>query len=441
MARGHFLVAAVVSCLVAIVPLIASLLSREWYVVLSISNSFSMGLNSFCTADAISPTAARSGAATLSVVGASDASSCDSGDDQYATLQWYMGAGLSGVVGTRGFANAATSTTLSPSGNESSPTTTTTANSIAPYPLEPLCDRDTNVLKQRYTTIKGLIIASAAVAFFSGIIGAILLFSQSYNIVLRIVNCVIGLAAFGLAVAVVAIYPLTVEKWLFCDARYCDVIGDQYQDCASYFGYGYVLLGCGAGLLLVHFLATLAANISAWESEQKSLLPPTFEDDADGDGDDCDSDYDSTEKSRGLAYIVDSPPPPSVKAEDEYYIDANGRRRRRYPNQPPLPVELQDGDWEYDPDSGYFWSEENSLYFEPTTQQFYDPHSDAWFNPETELWYKPLVQGADDVLRPQGDISGDDDEEEEEVAEAVPATNGVQLAPSAELAPSAPPYQ
>lgn len=53
---------------------------------------------------------------------------------------------------------------------------------------------------------------------------------------------------------------------------------------------------------------------------------------------------------------------------------------------PPLPEELHDGDWAYEADNGYFWSEERQMYFEPTTQQFYDPEANAWFDPETVEW-------------------------------------------------------
>ena len=42
-------------------------------------------------------------------------------------------------------------------------------------------------------------------------------------------------------------------------------------------------------------------------------------------------------------------------------------------------VELPAGQWDYDSLSGFYWSEELYLFYDPVTQQFYDPNKDEWF--------------------------------------------------------------
>ncbi|CUG76244.1 membrane-associated protein, putative [Bodo saltans] len=42
-------------------------------------------------------------------------------------------------------------------------------------------------------------------------------------------------------------------------------------------------------------------------------------------------------------------------------------------------IQLPSGQWDYDSVSGFYWSEELYLFFDPVTQQFYDPNKDEWF--------------------------------------------------------------
>lgn len=42
-------------------------------------------------------------------------------------------------------------------------------------------------------------------------------------------------------------------------------------------------------------------------------------------------------------------------------------------------IQLPSGQWDYDTVSGFYWSEELYLFFDPVTQQFYDPNKDEWF--------------------------------------------------------------
>ena len=77
------------------------------------------------------------------------------------------------------------------------------------------------------------------------------------------------------------------------------------------------------------------------------------------------------------------------QVNDERHREKASRSRAAESTIPVLPTELQNGDWEFDEDSSYFWSEEKQLFFEPDTKQFYDPHSENWYNPETGEWYQP----------------------------------------------------
>lgn len=49
------------------------------------------------------------------------------------------------------------------------------------------------------------------------------------------------------------------------------------------------------------------------------------------------------------------------------------------------PVRLPSGQWEYDTVSGFYWSEEHYLFFDPSTQQYYDPNKDEWFAQERQV--------------------------------------------------------
>jgi hypothetical protein len=56
-------------------------------------------------------------------------------------------------------------------------------------------------------------------------------------------------------------------------------------------------------------------------------------------------------------------------------------------------VELPAGQWDYDSLSGFYWSEELYLFYDPVTQQFYDPNKDEWFAQDrrTELAKKASI--------------------------------------------------
>jgi hypothetical protein len=51
-----------------------------------------------------------------------------------------------------------------------------------------------------------------------------------------------------------------------------------------------------------------------------------------------------------------------------------------------LPDETKD--WTLDPDSGYYWSPSEQLFYDEASGHFYDPTSEHWYDPATQEWYK-----------------------------------------------------
>lgn len=314
MARGHWLIISVISSLSSIASLIVALLTNEWYVVLSYSNSFRVSLTESCTPE------------------------LGCGSVNYAMLASYTN-------GT--------------------------------------CDRPAGTIEGRNQATAGLVLAAVALAAIQSIVGGLVLGVGIWHIAWKIIHLLISVLAFCASLLVILIYGVTWEKWLFCDQSYCDFAANAYQDCASYFGYSFVAACCSAGILGVALMAASVAGCQKWVGEEPVPLSPVIFDPP-------------TEVAETK---VEEEPFPTPKAEE---MPVQGKRKR-YPNEPPLPPELEDGDWEYDPENGYFWSEERSLFFEPVTAQFFDPQSNAWYNPESGLWYKPLEESKYDVLRPQGE--------------------------------------
>jgi len=49
-------------------------------------------------------------------------------------------------------------------------------------------------------------------------------------------------------------------------------------------------------------------------------------------------------------------------------------------------VERMDDEWRFDPASGMYWSDKQSLYLDAETGQYYDPESQQYYDPSTGMW-------------------------------------------------------
>lgn len=352
--RGHLLLVSILCALAPIAPFAVALLTQEWYVVQSLTNSFKFGLSDMCT---LVPTA--SGGSTV-LCGATD----------YTALAAYTSPSSLPACGDHKSADDA---------------------------------------KGRLDLIQGLVIAAIIGCPLSAG-GAIAAWAaRLFHPLVRLCLCVLFIATLGVAVAACVLFPITAESWLFCGTTYCSAVAGPNGECTNYFGYGFALLCCGAGMLLVAAAVMIAAAVYSWPEaravERRARQAPKAM-----DGDPwAEARTINVSPPAAPPIAAAAPPPapapapvvyPSEGAEPEkaaeepkdagpHIVVAARTMRRRHPNEPPLPLELQDGDWAYDPSHGYFWSEDAGLYFEPDTQQFYDPRSDAWFNPETEMWFRP----------------------------------------------------
>lgn len=489
MARGGWLLLHITSSLLVIAPLVVALVTKEWFIALSHTNSFKLGLTADCSEYGCIPIS-------------------------YRRLADYS-AGV--------------------------------------------CNRAESEVEARIVATRALVIVAIAFAALQAVFGAAAWATNAFRVWVYAVHISLSLVSFLCTLVVVLLFGLTVESWLFCGHTYCEFIAAEGQSCASYVGYSYVLLGCGACILLVALVALLVSmclrtdyssvtttrtvitqrhQLTKGTAMQKKMsrgaygvspsaasaggsplpspssgrqrqtasfnewgAPYAFRNhntknnggnpfggsrspsvastayayhggdmyhygsgrphaaEADPFSPIGHSPQAATTSNRqqqqtplpSPSYVYGAAAPPTQRSASASFVyqrrpsspnvreaaavgyhyaphlaDAPQPQQSLSPNRnrnpggfsrassadpyalravpptaaavapsseeedeegvPSLPPELSGGDWAYEADNGYFWSEAEQLYFEPSTQQFYDPEQDAWYDGETGEW-------------------------------------------------------
>ena len=83
--------------------------------------------------------------------------------------------------------------------------------------------------------------------------------------------------------------------------------------------------------------------------------------------------------TRAVAIVGESFPEASEVAAVS--VSNRGENEHTEPELPP-------GDWEFDDESGLYWSEDHFLFFHPDSNQYFDPASNQWYDPDSNQWYE-----------------------------------------------------
>ena len=228
------------------------------------------------------------------------------------------------------------------------------------------CARKGSDVKFRFNCMRGLLIAATIVAFFSFVLSAFMAFRPAYTLV-RILSVILPVLSAFAAAACGGLFVFTIEKWLYCDKKYCDLFGAT--DCTN--KYAFSLYIDGAEIILCIVGTALAAvslclNPRDAESQETGGNEPASQDMQEATTD-----------------------PEAAPADSSQQV-----RSKEPPTQEDRPPDLPEGDWTFVADCGMYWSEENYLYLHLESGQFYDPNSGMWYNSETGEWFYADEEGA-----------------------------------------------
>lgn len=223
------------------------------------------------------------------------------------------------------------------------------------------CSRDGGDIELRFRAVFALLCVAIVFSLIQGIIPCVQWACDAFYKVPNVIHAVVTCITFGAVVTTVVLFTVSVEAWLYCGDTYCKMTGEEYIECSNNIGYSFTGPCCALAFSLI---ALVSLIFSLCTRETTVVDEEEFE-------------RRREEKLRAMDTV-----------ENERQREKASRARAGVSNIPPLPTELANGDWEFDEDSSYFWSEEKQLFFEPDSKQFYDPHSENWYNPQTGAWYK-----------------------------------------------------
>ncbi len=203
------------------------------------------------------------------------------------------------------------------------------------------------------TSLQGRFSAAAAFLIFAAILSAVLTFffflvhlkvSTALLLTKKKKQMVLVSIAVTLLCQVIgtAIAMNTVNSYYFCGSTFCSVHNGYCQPGVSF---GLVM----ASIALTFFIFL----IQFFEFNEWCCFQERF---ASGR-----QPFSIMKVLRGTKARGSSSAEPAEEAEEE------------------AAVELPAGQWDYDSLSGFYWSEELYLFYDPVTQQFYDPNKDEWF--------------------------------------------------------------
>lgn len=204
-----------------------------------------------------------------------------------------------------------------------------------------------------------------------------------------------------------AIFGGTYQAWLACGESFCSakynwysrVLQIQYAALATSdsrdtvfecgYGYSFALAVCAlmsslisVGLLAFNNATPLAPNAlpakagAAWlgfprsetNSRQGQSVAPTAKN----------------------APVVATAPTPELNSRREGKTDHSKHTTADHaPTEADTDLHLPEGPgWEYDDATALYWSNDQELYFDPSSGHFYDGATDCWYDPHTAAWYK-----------------------------------------------------
>lgn len=220
------------------------------------------------------------------------------------------------------------------------------------------CDRSGSAMQTRVNAVAGLTIVSAIIALLGCILTAVSIVFSSGTIALPLAVFFSVLTA-ACAGSGIALFVYTYENWYFCDGNFCSEF-NTLQNCSTKFDYSFFLVAATTGLGILALIALLIAFCMA-----KDDAPA-------GEGAQANEPHEMTSDN----YQQRDHQQQQQQQQQDYHYQAN--------NTIPEPPE---GDWEFDPGSGLYWSDAEYLYLDTVNNQYFDPKSGQWYDPGTQRWY------------------------------------------------------
>lgn len=146
-------------------------------------------------------------------------------------------------------------------------------------------------------------------------------------------------------VTVLSLFVHTWNSWYFCGGDVCDYFFSIGADNCSWM-YSYSLLMAAMGMpfaVIALFLNLVSLCRSRYAVDRDGKAAPT-----------------------GAPADKDSLAPQQHEPTNKFTVP--------------------EGDWRFDPTSGFWWSDSHKLYFNDATGHYYDPEEQSWFDPETGEW-------------------------------------------------------
>lgn len=204
-----------------------------------------------------------------------------------------------------------------------------------------ICTRSGSQLNSRIGAVKWLLYVSIAVAFVSMPV-------YGYGSVkdARFITLGTGLNVLSFALEFISliVFVHSTHSWIFCDLNFCEykaricaastVPSTCDSSCFSGYGAPFIMAACATVLFLVAVLWSVVSTIV--RNSRRDVMNKILQ-------------------SRGFSSA---------------------------------PVDFQaPSGFEFDSESGLFYSWSMQLYLDPVSCHYYDPHSGLWYNPDNETWY------------------------------------------------------
>lgn len=164
----------------------------------------------------------------------------------------------------------------------------------------------------------------------------------TFSVLVRFISLFLLVLFF---VTVLALFVHTWRSWYFCAGDACDYFMSIGADTCSW-KYSHSLVMAAIGMPFA-VIAILLNFVSLWRSRTA----------VDRDG---------------------KTAPTSAPATKDVLAPVQ--------HEPAGKFEVPEGDWRFDPTSGWWWSDSHHLYFNDATGHYFDPDEQSWFDPVSGVW-------------------------------------------------------
>jgi hypothetical protein len=222
------------------------------------------------------------------------------------------------------------------------------------------CSHDTGDWEDRNNAIGALMI----IGFFAMLAVSVIHFlrqflvmKERFSTVMRIVFTIVSGVITLLVFIALILFASTWNSWVGCGETFCEMMGNASSTCNLGFAFA---MGMTGFLLLVILLALLIWDLIGCLRESVAFTEP-------GEAVSNDPYYHrtTTTTTAGGSSSYSRTTRTTTTTTKKTTTAASSSSRGR-------------NDWEYQPDSGYYWSDSRHVYWDKASNQYYDPKTDRW---------------------------------------------------------------